>query len=77
MRPRGPIKESDVAFGAKARDPAMGALPGYTELLGDMGDRARLVDDASNKQSPAVQVQTGISVGHEDLLVGEDLRHLH
>jgi len=42
-----------------------------------MGDRPALSEDALDEQTTAVQVQAGVSVGHEDLLVGEDVRHLH
>ena len=55
----------------------MGTLPRNAELLGDMGDRPTLADDPSDQQTTAMQVQTSVSVGHEDLLVGEDVRHLH
>jgi hypothetical protein len=48
-------------------------LPGDAEFLGDMSHRSALVDDSGDKQTTAVQVQTSVSVGHEDLLVREDL----
>ena len=51
-----------------ARDP---------ELLRDMSDRTAVVDDPLNEQTTTMQIQTSVSVGHEDLLVGEDVRHLH
>jgi hypothetical protein len=38
-----------------------------------MGDRTTIPDHPRDQQTTAVQVQTGISVGHEDLLVSEDL----
>ena len=55
----------------------MRALAGDTELFGDVSDRPTLIDHARNEQTTTMQIQTGISVGHEDLLVGEDVRHLH
>jgi hypothetical protein len=38
-----------------------------------MGYRAAVLDDPRDQQTTTMQIQTGISVGHEDLLVGEDL----
>ena len=39
--------------------------------------RTTVIDHPDNKQTAAVPIQTSISVGHEDLLVGRDVRHLH
>ena len=55
----------------------MGALTRDPELLGDVSDRPTIVDHARDEQTTTVQIQTSVSVGHEDLLVGEDVRHLH
>ena len=55
----------------------MRALAGDSELLGDVGDRTAVIDHAGDEQTAAMQIQTSVSVGHEDLLVGEDVRHLH
>jgi hypothetical protein len=51
-----------------ARDP---------ELLRNVSDRTTVLDDPLNKQTTTMQIQTSVSVGREDLLVGEDVRHLH
>jgi hypothetical protein len=48
-----------------------------TEFLGDVGHRATVLDHARDEQTTAVEIQTSVSVGHEDLLVREDVRHLH
>ncbi|MDT5176827.1 MAG: hypothetical protein QOJ95_1025 [Mycobacterium sp.] len=42
-----------------------------------MSHRTVSVDDPLNQQQTTMNSQTGISVGHEDLLVGRDVRHLH
>jgi hypothetical protein len=52
-------------------------LPGDPQLLGDVSDRAAIAKDTFDEQTTPVGVQTSISVGHEDLLVGRDVRHLH
>jgi hypothetical protein len=44
------------------------ALPGDSQLLGDVSDRSALVKHPLNQQTTTVRVQTSISVGHEDLL---------
>jgi hypothetical protein len=38
-----------------------------------MGDRATVPDHPRDEQTTSIQIQTGVSVGHEDLLVCEDL----
>ena len=55
----------------------MSALARDPELLGHVSDRATILDHPLNQQQPTMNVETSISVGHEDLLVGEDVRHLH
>jgi hypothetical protein len=55
----------------------MSTLPGDPQLLGDVSDRTAIVDHPSHQQTTTMQIQTSISVGHEDLLVREDVRHLH
>ena len=51
----------------------MSALPGNTQLFGHMGDRAAIDHDPLDEHSPAMDSQTGISVGHENLRVRGDL----
>jgi len=55
----------------------MSTLARDSELLSNVGDRPSLSYHSLNEQTSAMQVQTGISVGHEDLLGCEDVRHLH
>ena len=62
-----------LAVGPKAAHPTVRALTGDAEFLGDMSHRPALVDDSRDKQTTAIQAQTSVSVGHEDLLVCEDL----
>jgi hypothetical protein len=45
----------------------MRALARYPELLGHVGDRAAVEPDPLHQQAAAMERQTGISVGHEDL----------
>lgn len=73
----GAIEQAGIALESEPGDPAVRALPRNSELFGDVSDRSAVVDHAGDKQTTAVQIQTSISVGHEDLLVGEDVRHLH
>lgn len=47
------------------------------ELFGDMSHRTTITDHPLNERTTAVQLQTSLSVGHEDLLVGSGVRHLH
>ena len=55
----------------------MCALPRDPELFGDMSHRTAITDYPLNEKTTAVQIQTSVSVGHEDLLVGRDVRYLH
>ena len=55
----------------------MRALARDAQFLGDVSDRPAMGEDPLHEQTRAMQIQAGISVGHEDLLVGEDVRHLH
>lgn len=71
------IDQAGITLSPEPSNPAMRALPGNTELLGDMSDRTTVLDHPLNKQATAVHIQTSISVGHEDLLVSRDVRHLH
>jgi hypothetical protein len=77
VRPRGTIKQARLALDTEAGDPAVCTLARDAELLGDVRDRAALLDHPGNEQTTAMEIQTSVSVGHEDLLVGEDVRHLH
>jgi hypothetical protein len=49
----------------------MGTLPGNTQLPGDMGDRALAANHPIDQQQTATNVETSISVGHENLRLGE------
>jgi hypothetical protein len=51
----------------------VGALAVDTELLGDVSNGTAIAEDPSDQQQTTVDGQASISVGHEDLLVGEDL----
>jgi len=43
-------------------------LPRNTELLGDVSDRATVPEDSLDEETTTMEVQTGVSVEHEDLL---------
>jgi hypothetical protein len=47
--------------------PTVGALPGYPEFFGHMGDAPVIEQAASYQQGAAVKVETSIKVGHGDL----------
>jgi hypothetical protein len=76
-RTRGPVKQTGLTLGPEPGNPAVRALAGDTKLFRNVGDRSTVLDNPSYEQTATMQIETGISVGHEDLLVGEDVRHLH
>lgn len=55
----------------------MGALPGDTQFLRDVGNGPMITDHSFNEKKSPMKGQTGISVGHEDLRGREDVRYLH
>lgn len=77
LRPRRSVKQADIAFSTETSDPTMSALSRDTKFLGYMRDGPTVIDDPLNEQTATMQIQTGISVGHEDLLDRRDVRHLH
>ena len=76
-RTRGPVEQTGLTLSAEPRNPTVRALTRDAKVLGDMRHRSTITDHPLNEQTTTMQIQTGISVGHEDLLVGEDVRHLH
>jgi len=76
-RTRRPIGQTGFAGFAEASDPTVRALPRDTQLLRNVRDRSPLSKHPFHEQTSTMHIQTSISVGHEDLLVGEDVRHLH
>ena len=52
---------------AEAADPTVSALPGDPLGLGGMGHGPALDTDTLDQQLPATEVQSGITVGHQDL----------
>src|SRR6185312_4103068 len=54
-----------LTLGPVPGHPAVRALSGDTQLLGDMGNRATIPDNTLDQQQPPVERQTGITVGHE------------
>jgi len=77
MGPRGPVEQAGLALGPEPSDPPVRALTRHTQLLDDMRDRSAMGNDPLDQQTTTMNGQTSVSVGHEDLLVGEDVRHLH
>ena len=67
--PAGPVMQTGVALGFPAGDPAVGALPGHAQFLGDVRDGAALDTNTLNQQPAAMHGQPGVTVGHEDLQV--------
>jgi len=63
---RRPVQQTVGAFGGVPGDPAVRALPGHPEFLGDMGDRTA-GGDPIDEELATVWGQAGITVGHEDL----------
>lgn len=51
----------------------MGALAGNAQLFSNVRDRAAIGEDPLDEQLPAMNGQTGISVGQENLRVRGDL----
>jgi len=43
-------------------------LPGDAELFGHVSDRPTVVDDPLDEETTTMQIQSSVSVGHEDLL---------
>jgi hypothetical protein len=68
VRTRRPVDQAGLTFGAEPRDPPVSALTGDAELLGDMGNGPTVADDPLDEQTTTMQIQTSVSVGHEDLL---------
>lgn len=68
VRARGPVDQSRLTLGPPSRNPAVGALTRDAELLGHMSDRATITHDPLDQQTTTMNIQTGVSVGHEDLL---------
>jgi hypothetical protein len=65
VRPAGAIQQAARPFGPVTVDPPVRALTRDPPLLGHMRDRAPVMDDALDLQSAAMNVQPGVSVGHE------------
>src|SRR5690606_17771756 len=68
VRARGAVAQAGIPFEAKPGDPTVGALSGDPQLFGHVRNGPTVLDHARDQQTPTVQIQTGISVGHEDLL---------
>jgi hypothetical protein len=77
MRSRRAIDQTGLPLGPEPGHPPVRTLTGDTQLLGHVSHRPTITDHPGHQQMTTMQIQTSISVGHEDLLVGEDVRHLH
>jgi hypothetical protein len=73
----GTVDQARFALLAEALDPAVGALPRDALGLRGVRDRPALLTDTLDQQLPAPDVQTGITVGHEDLRTVDDLDIAH
>ena len=68
--------QTGFALGSESGHPTMGALPRDPHRLRDMRDRHPGLDPG-DQQPPAMERQTGITVGHEDLRTVDDLDIAH
>jgi transposase-like protein len=68
--------QATFTLGGIPGHPAMGTLPRDTHRLGHMRDRHPGLDP-SDQQPPAMERQTSITVGHEDLRTVGDLDITH
>ncbi len=68
MRSTGALSQAGLAFGAESGHPAMSTLARDPELLRDVSHRTTVVEDPLHEQTTAMQIQTSVNVGHEDLL---------
>ena len=69
VRARGAVGHAGLAHRRVALGPPLGRRPGAVELLGSLGDRPAVVHDQTRDAQTLAWSQSGISVGHEDLLV--------
>lgn len=77
VRALGPVVEASFAFGAEPVDPAVRTLAGDTLGLGRVRDGPVLLADPFDKELPPAKVQPGITLGHEDLRMVDDLDSAH
>lgn len=69
--------QARLALFVEPLDPAMRALTRDPLGLRSVSNRPALATDALDQQEPAVKVQAGITVGHEDLRTVGDLDITH
>ncbi len=67
-RSRRSICQAGPALGSEPGNPPVRALTGDTDLLSNVSNRSAVADYPINKQTTTMQIQTSVSVGHEDLL---------
>lgn len=67
VRPRRPVSQTRSTFGAPTRPPLVSGRTRHPELSGDITNPLPRLD--AFHQQPAVLVQSGITVSHEDLWV--------
>src|SRR5699024_1321031 len=77
MGPAGAVDKGRLAVLVKTFDPTMRALSGDPLRFGGMSNSPAISSDALDQQLPASEVQTGITVGHEDLRMVGDLDITH
>ena len=70
MRTRRPILQPGRAFRIPAGEPPVSTLTGDTHRLGDVSDRPTLLADTLNNETTPMDIESGVTVSHEDLLWG-------
>jgi hypothetical protein len=67
-RTRRTIDQAGLTLKTEPGHPSVRALARNPELLSHVRDRATIIDYPGYEQTTTMNIQTGISVGHEDLL---------
>ena len=76
VRARGPVVQAGFTLRGEPNPPPVGTLPRDAHRLGNVSDRHPGLDPG-DQQPPAMERQTGITVGHEDLRTVGDLDITH
>ncbi len=62
-----------LAMAVVPSHPPVRTLPRHPHLLGHVRDRATMLSNTLHERATAVESQSGITVGHEDLRAVDDL----
>ena len=75
MRPRGSVLQPGIAFNIEPRQPPMRTLARDPHCFGRMSHRPSQDPDPVNNQTTTMNVETSVTVTHEDLPVGAECNH--